>query len=89
MAAMRKSDASDGTHFRSGDRVFCLNGKWFYQTREEDHGPFPTRVAAKADLQRYVEEMDFFEGVRQDASTGARPDKSDADFADFQLLNKD
>ena len=86
---MRKSDASDGTYFRSGDRVFCLNGKWFYQTREEDHGPFPTRAAAKTDLQRYVDEMNFFEGVRQDASNGVRPDNSDSEFADFQLLDKD
>ena len=68
---MRKSDIQDSTFFRSRDRVFCQNGKWFYQTREDDHGPFPTREAAELDLKRYVDEMDFFDGIKDGIKKGA------------------
>lgn len=85
---MRKSDADKTTYFRSGDRVFCLNGKWYFQTREDDHGPFPTRAAAELDLKRYVEEMSFFDDVRK--KTGATASKPrDPDFANFSLIDKD
>ena len=60
---MRKKDSSNGTYFRAGDRVFCQNGSWFFQTRENDHGPFSTRDAAQLDLKRYIEEMSFFDSV--------------------------
>lgn len=87
---MRESDHNDGTYFRSGDRVFCLNGKWYYQTREDDHGPFATREAAEVDMQRYVDEMRFFHGV-QDGSgpvteTG---EPQDTDFPELTLVDKD
>ena len=85
---MRKSDSRDSTYFRSRDRVFCQNGKWFYQTREDDHGPFPTREAAEVDLQRYVDEMDFF----NDARNGAPAENNShqyPDFANFSLVEKD
>lgn len=83
---MRKSDSSETTHFRSGDRVFCQNGKWFYQTRENDHGPFSTRAEAELDLARYVDEMDFFNGVRKSRATSKT---ADAEFANFSLVEKD
>jgi hypothetical protein len=76
---MRKSDDKDSTYFRSGDRVFCLNGKWYYQTREDDHGPFATREAAEKDLQRYVDEMRFFDGVR-DREPAAQQDDAPTDL---------
>lgn len=85
---MRNSDEDDLTFFRSRDRVFCQNGSWFFQTREDDHGPFPTRAAAELDLQRYVDEMAFFDGVKK----GAVSDKTatgDEDFANFSLVDKD
>ncbi len=84
---MRKSDDDIATYFRSGDRVFCLNGKWYYQTRENDHGPFPTREAAQIDLQRYVDEMSFFDDVRKPAPAAAA--SADPDFANFSLVDKD
>ena len=43
--------------FRASRRVFCLNGEWYFQTRESDHGPFTRREAAELALQRYVDEM--------------------------------
>ena len=85
---MRKSDQQDSTFFRSRDRVFCQNGKWFYQTREDDHGPFPTREAAEIDLKRYVDEMDFFDGIKKGAPNDESSPK-DPDFANFSLVDKD
>ncbi len=82
---MRKSDAKDSTYFRSRDRVFCQNGKWFFQTREDDHGPFATREAAEKDLLRYIEEMSFFDGVQN----GGSQSLADPDFANFSLVDKD
>ena len=64
---MRKSDKQEKQFFRAGDRVYCQNGQWFFTTREEDHGPFPTREAAELNLSRYVIEMEHFD----DASGGA------------------
>ena len=86
---MRKSDADNATHFRSGDRVFCLNGSWYFQTRENDHGPFPTREAAELNLKRYVEEMSFFDDVRKSTPTPPVPAKDDPEFANFSLVDKD
>ena len=86
---MRKSDSNDSTYFRSTDRVFCQNGKWFYQTREDDHGPVPTREAAQADLQRYVDEMAFFDEAHGDTPAVDKGKLSDPDFANFSLVEKD
>jgi len=85
---MRKDDVDNSTYFRSGDRVFCMNGKWFYQTREVDHGPFPTRDAALLDLQRYVDEMAFFDGITGDDAGISKDRKADG-YADFSLVDKD
>ncbi|MGE0623625.1 MAG: DUF6316 family protein [Pseudomonadales bacterium] len=86
---MRKTDGNDRetARFRSGDRVFSLNGRWYYQTREDDHGPFPSREAAERDLARYVEEMRFFDGVRKGGSDAASARKPG--FGDFTLVDKD
>ena len=85
---MRKSDSNDSTFFRSRDRVFCQNGKWFYQTREDDHGPFPTRQAAEVDLQRYVDEMAFFDDAH-DGNPAEKGSLQDPEFANFSLVDKD
>ena len=85
---MRKSDSNESTYFRYRDRVFCQNGKWFYQTREDDHGPFPTREAAEVDLQRYVDEMAFFDEAR-DGAPAEKSGRHDPDFANFSLVEKD
>ncbi len=92
IGTMRKCDSTDSTFFRSGDRVFSQNGKWFFQTREDDHGPFPTREAAEVSLQRYVDEMAFFDaaaGMQTDSAPTDRPDPNDPDFANFSLVEKD
>jgi len=88
---MRKRDKEnrDATWFRSPERVFCLNGAWYYQTREDDHGPFPTRAAAERDLARYVEEMQFLENVTDGAPPPPDSDEATPGFADFTLADKD
>lgn len=47
--------------FRASSRIFCLNGEWFFQTRECDHGPFTKREAAEQALDSYVSEMQDME----------------------------
>ena len=85
---MRKKDSGSSTYFRSGDRVFCLNGSWFYQTREDDHGPFASREEAELDLKRYIEEMRFFDSVKPEQA-GGKPATEDSDFANFTLVDKE
>ncbi len=84
---MRKQDTDNSTHFRAGDRVFCQNGKWFFQTREDDHGPFPSREAAEKELDRYTEEMTYFEDVAPGVTKA--PDAAAEDIAEFTLVDKD
>ena len=33
-----------------------MDGEWFFQTRDDDHGPFTRREAAEQALERFVEE---------------------------------
>ena len=37
-SSMRKDDHDDGPHFRSSERLFCTNGEWFFESRENVHG---------------------------------------------------
>lgn len=60
---MRSTDPAGKTYFRSGDRIFSLNGQWYFQTREHDHGPFQSRAVADRELARYVSEMEHFASI--------------------------
>lgn len=78
---MRKDDIDSSTRFRSAERVFCMNGNWFFQTREQDHGPYPSEGAAQTELERYVSEMKFFSDVKKaDEPPPAAPDWQLTDF---------
>ena len=83
MPIMRKDDAKEGTHFRSRKRVFCQNGKWYFQTRELDHGPFTSRGVAAAELERYINEMDFFSDVKTAIEPPPKPASPDWQLTDF------
>jgi hypothetical protein len=83
---MRRNDQDDPTYFRSGDRVFCLNGKWYYQTRETDHGPYPTRNAAEHDLQRYINEMEYLDGVAPEDTHAGTDEET---FSNLSVDDKD
>ena len=55
---MRRTDPKNTTrsYFRSGERIFALNGQWFYATREGDVGPFSSRTEALAEVDRFLKE---------------------------------
>ena len=89
---MRQTDPMSTTRsfFRSRQRVFALNGQWFYATREGEHGPFATREDALAEIGRFVEErreLDQFQKNRELETAVQRPEyswsitpKADSDF---------
>ena len=89
---MRKDDAGTGQYFRSSDRIFCTNGEWFFETREDDHGPYPTREAAEYELSLYVKEMRALSAankppVQEMAKHSGR--FRDLKVSDLQLVEKD
>ena len=47
--------------FRASNRLFCLNGEWYFQASEDDHGPFTRREAAEQALERFTGERLSFE----------------------------
>ena len=62
---MRDSDEqSNVRHFRTGHRYFCENGQWWFSTREGEEGPFATRAAAEAALDRYVQSIKAMQEYR-------------------------
>jgi hypothetical protein len=89
---MRRDDHNEGTHFRSRDRVFWMNGEWFFETREDDHGPYASRDAAEAELDRYVDEMsDLGEIDKPPVQEVAKRQGSFRDLkgSDLELIDKD
>ena len=58
---MRKSDVAYKNFKRARDRVFRREGQWYIRTREHDRGPFETRAAARHELKRYADTMQFIE----------------------------
>jgi hypothetical protein len=62
----RHGDQKDKTYFRS-ERLFCMNGQWYFCAREGDHGPYPSREAAERALKRFIGdkiELDRFQKSR-------------------------
>lgn len=51
---MRQDDHESKCYFRSSDRVFRLNGAWYFTTREGDEGPFPNEQIAHAEVERFI-----------------------------------
>jgi hypothetical protein len=67
---MRRTDPESTTRsfFRSKERVFVLNGQWFYTTREGENGPFPSRETALKEANRFVverQDLDRFQKNRE------------------------
>jgi len=77
---MRSTDGNDNSRhfFRSQERLFCLNGKWYFATREGDCGPFPTKDIARAEISRYIADrkalIEFRESRRDSADAQAAAD---------------
>lgn len=55
--SVRKGEP-DSIHFRS-ERLECLNGKWFFSTRESEKlvGPFDTHEQAEKAALAYAQDM--------------------------------
>jgi len=51
---MRKDDAEQKTFFRSEERVFQVNGEWWFALREGDRGPFASRDLAFSELSQFM-----------------------------------
>jgi hypothetical protein len=89
---MRRNDLDDRPHFRSGDRVFCTNGQWFFMARERDVGPYDTREVAHAELLRFVKKMSALDLANSPAAPEAAKLAgrfSDYKPADLELVDKD
>lgn len=41
---------------RVSSQVFCMDGEWFFETSNENRGPFTRREAAEQALERLTEE---------------------------------
>ncbi len=73
---MRRGDPSDNgrSYFRSGTRIFNLNGAWYFGTREGDEGPFVRKELAVLEMARYSDEriaLKQFQKSRESASIQA------------------
>ena len=63
----RREDREEKTYFRS-ERVFAMNGQWYFGAREGDCGPFRTQDIARAALARFINEkveLDKFQKSRE------------------------
>ncbi len=60
---MRRGDPSDNgrSYFRSGTRIFNLNGTWYFGTREGDQGPFLQRELALRAIASYADDRSALE----------------------------
>ncbi len=49
----------DEIYFHS-DRLFCINGNWFFNVREslEPMGPFSDRKTASREIERYLRDLE-------------------------------
>ena len=63
---MRSEDQVEQSYFRSSERIFRVNGAWYFAAREGDQGPFKTETTAVAEMARYINEQtelkDFQDG---------------------------
>ena len=67
---MRRTDSehTNRRYFRTQERVFSMNGQWYFTAREGDIGPFRTREVALKEVARYArerEDLDSFQNARQ------------------------
>ena len=77
---MRKTDYKNRKYARSAKRLACVNGDWYFQTREGARGPFETKQAAKLELMRYIDTMQFIAANESEIPTGV-------DWTNVTLVN--
>ncbi|MEM7218110.1 MAG: DUF6316 family protein [Pseudomonadota bacterium] len=52
---MRHDDTKAVFYRRVSKRIYCLDGEWYFATREGSYGPFTRREAAEAGLARHLD----------------------------------
>lgn len=67
---MRRTDTDQTSRrfFRTQERVFAMNGQWYFTAREGEVGPFRTRERALEEVARYARErqdLERFQNSRQ------------------------
>ena len=70
----RRDDRNEKTYFRS-ERVFAMNGEWYFGTREGDCGPFKTPELARAALVRFINEKVELDGFQKSRERETRKPK--------------
>lgn len=59
----RRGESASKTWYRS-DRLFCLNGQWFFSTRENiNMGPFASRAEAEIELAQFIRHVSDGRGL--------------------------
>jgi predicted ATPase len=53
---VRRDDAEKKNYFRSPERVFRMNGAWYFATREGEQGPFASELEALKEIKRFITE---------------------------------
>ena len=53
---MRHDDHEQKSYFRSPDRVFKINGAWYFAAREGDQGPFASEAQVQMEIKRFITE---------------------------------
>jgi len=51
---VRHDDHENKRYFRSPDRVFQINGDWYFATREGDQGPFASEAEVQREVERFI-----------------------------------
>ena len=78
---MRQDDRDTKSFFRSSDRVFHMNGSWYFATREGDEGPYPSEVQAQAEIRRFITEkteLAHFQKAREEERMGVEHEDIDS-----------
>jgi len=73
----RREDNEEKTYFRS-DRIFSMNGQWYFGSREGDCGPFVSRESAREALARFVNEKVELDGFQKAREQEPRRNRIDA-----------
>jgi hypothetical protein len=68
---MRAGDNDEKRYFRS-ERIFTMNGDWYYFTREGECGPYPSREIARRELARYVSECQVLDSANALGADGGK-----------------
>ncbi len=76
---MRHTDQAQKHYFRAPERVFHMNGAWFFAAREGDQGPYPSHREAELEVARFIcakTELANFQNQRE---------RGDGNVAKFEL----